>query len=124
MTIYNKTVWKDHIVDSGGKVVQQGTPLSAGNLNRIEEGLANATTFTAGELGAATAHSGVLQHIVAINPAFIGIAAEHIPGQVYVPNPTQQLNNTSFPGSINGLRMGPIDALIAGNRLQVVNYGV
>jgi VCBS repeat-containing protein len=123
MTIYSKKEWKDHIVDSSGKVVQQGTPLSAENMNRIEDGLANATTFMAGELGAATAHSGVLQHIAAISPAFIGIAAEHIPGQVYVPNPTHQLNNTSFPGSINGLRMGPIDALIAGNRLQVVNYG-
>jgi hypothetical protein len=123
MTIYSKTAWKDHIVDSGGQVVQQGTPLSAGNLLKLEEGLANATALTAGELGAANAHSGVLQHISAINPAFIGISAEHLPGQVYVPNPAQQLNNTSFPGSINGLRMGPIDALIAGHRLRVVNYG-
>ncbi|GKU75648.1 hypothetical protein [Paenibacillus sp. L3-i20] len=39
---YNKTEWKDHIVDNQGNVVQQGTPLSAGNLNNMEKGIADA----------------------------------------------------------------------------------
>ncbi|WP_052088301.1 hypothetical protein [Paenibacillus wynnii] len=80
MTIYSKTAWKDHIVDSEGAVVQQGTPLSAGNLLKIEEGLANATALTAGELGAVTAHSGVLEYVQNAT----GSVAAAVAGQVYV----------------------------------------
>lgn len=120
---YTKKVWLDHILDGNGAVVQQGTPLNAQNLNHLEEGVAQAAAFTAGELGAASAYSGVLQHIPEINTGFIGIAAEHLSGKIYAVNPAQQLNNASFPGAINGLRLGPIDALIAGTKLQVVNYG-
>jgi len=37
---YEKTDWKDHIVDSTtGKILQQGTPVSASKLNHIEEGI-------------------------------------------------------------------------------------
>lgn len=36
---YDKLTWVDHIVDENGNVVQQGTPISANNLNRIEEGI-------------------------------------------------------------------------------------
>ena len=35
---YNKTAWQDHIVD-GGNVIQEGTPISANNLNKIETGI-------------------------------------------------------------------------------------
>lgn len=33
---YNRTIWKDHIKDQNGNVIQQGTPVSAKNLNNIE----------------------------------------------------------------------------------------
>lgn len=39
---YNKTDWIDHIKDvDTGEVIQQGTPISARNLNNIEEGIFN-----------------------------------------------------------------------------------
>jgi len=39
---YTKTVWNDRIKDSQGNIVQEGTPVSAGNLNKIEQGIADA----------------------------------------------------------------------------------
>lgn len=39
---YTKTNWLDHVVDGSGQVIQQGTPLSAANLNRMEQGIADA----------------------------------------------------------------------------------
>lgn len=39
---YKKTEWVDHIKDiDTGEMIQQGTPISARNLNNIEEGIAN-----------------------------------------------------------------------------------
>lgn len=38
MRSYNKTNWKDHVVD-GSTVIQQGTPINAANLNNMEEGI-------------------------------------------------------------------------------------
>lgn len=38
---YTPTHWKDHVVD-GQTVIQQGTPVSAGNLNNIEKGIVEA----------------------------------------------------------------------------------
>lgn len=38
MSDYTKKLWVDHILDQNGVVVQQGTPVSAGNLNNLEEG--------------------------------------------------------------------------------------
>ncbi|MEW8997895.1 MAG: hypothetical protein AB2462_08835 [Thermoanaerobacter sp.] len=32
-----RLIWVDHVVDEQGNIVQQGTPLSARNLNRIED---------------------------------------------------------------------------------------
>jgi len=32
-----RLIWVDHVVDELGNIVQQGTPLSARNLNRIED---------------------------------------------------------------------------------------
>ncbi len=37
--MYNKTNWQDHVVDQNGQVIQEGTPLSAKNLNNIEQGV-------------------------------------------------------------------------------------
>lgn len=39
MKPYNKTIWKDHVVDTEGAVIQQGTPQSATNFNNIENGV-------------------------------------------------------------------------------------
>lgn len=40
---YNKTEWKDHVVDqTTGEIIQQGTPVSASNLNKVEQGIADA----------------------------------------------------------------------------------
>jgi hypothetical protein len=40
---YTKTEWKDHVVDqTTGQVIQQGTPVSASNLNKIEQGIYDA----------------------------------------------------------------------------------
>lgn len=32
----NQTIWKDHVVDQNGEIIQQGTPQSAGNFNNLE----------------------------------------------------------------------------------------
>lgn len=37
---YSVKQWLDHVVDQGGTVIQKGTPLSASNMNRMEEGIA------------------------------------------------------------------------------------
>lgn len=39
---YQKTFWKDRIRDSQGNIVQEGTPVSAGHLNNMENGIAAA----------------------------------------------------------------------------------
>ena len=36
------TFWQDHVVDQNGQVIQQGTPLSARNLNNVENGIQDA----------------------------------------------------------------------------------
>nr|WP_243125427.1 inorganic polyphosphate kinase [Clostridium amazonitimonense] len=47
MKDYNKTEWKDHIVDmDSGEVVQEGTPVSARIMNNIEEGIFGVTVET------------------------------------------------------------------------------
>jgi hypothetical protein len=39
-TSYEKTFWLDHVVDDvTGEVIQEGTPLSAENMNNIETGI-------------------------------------------------------------------------------------
>ena len=54
--MYNKTIWQDHVVDQNGQVIQQGTPLSARNMNSIENGI-----FETYELGAVLTQQ-VMQH--------------------------------------------------------------
>ncbi|ETT45695.1 hypothetical protein C162_20216 [Paenibacillus sp. FSL R7-269] len=104
---YTKTAWKDHIVDGSGAVVQQGTPLNAQNMNHLEEGVADAAAFTAGELGAATAYSGVLNHTPAIGYGIAVTAAVHGRGSFGVPAPAQY-------GSFNRFGYTDFHALIAG----------
>lgn len=46
ITPYKKTEWEDHLVDPlDNEILQQGTPLSANNLNNIENGIYNAYQF-------------------------------------------------------------------------------
>ena len=43
---YNKTNWLDHVKDiDTGEVIQQGTPISARNLNNMEDGIATNSTL-------------------------------------------------------------------------------
>jgi hypothetical protein len=57
MKPYNRTTWKDHVVDPGtGAVIQQGTPQSATNFNNMEEGI------FAGDAGMSVLSQQVLQH--------------------------------------------------------------
>jgi len=51
-----RLIWVDHIVDEQGNIVQQGTPLSARNLNRIED-----NTFEVHEMCAVLTQQ-VMQH--------------------------------------------------------------
>lgn len=37
--MYKRTFWKDHITDSSGEVIQQGTALNQENFNNIETGV-------------------------------------------------------------------------------------
>jgi len=39
---YSQKQWQDRIKDSQGNIVQEGTPFSAGNMNRMEQGIADA----------------------------------------------------------------------------------
>ena len=54
--MFNKTIWQDRVVDQNGQVIQQGTPLSARNMNSIENGI-----FETYELGAVLTQQ-VMQH--------------------------------------------------------------
>lgn len=46
--MYNCTEWKDKVVDSStGEVIQEGTPQSAGNFNKMEAGIEDATVAAA-----------------------------------------------------------------------------
>lgn len=55
---YTKKVWQDRIKDSSGNVIQEGTPFSAGNMNRIEQGIADAHAA----LGTANRQTQTLTH--------------------------------------------------------------
>ena len=44
MANYTQKKWLDHILDQNNNIVQQGTPVSAGNLNNLEIGVKNANT--------------------------------------------------------------------------------
>ena len=46
-TLYDPTIWKDHVVDEHGNVVQQGTNMNAENFNHMECGIFDAQIFAA-----------------------------------------------------------------------------
>lgn len=47
MNPYNKVGWIDHVVDEEtGEVIQNGTPLSANNLGRMDDGIQAVTEQT------------------------------------------------------------------------------
>lgn len=108
MAIHPKTAWKDHIVNSSGAVVQQGTPLSAENLLKIEEGIANATAVLPAELGAVIAHSGFIDYTEVIGDLTQAFMA---PGQIGI------IRNAL--DSANQIVIGKTKALINGAILQV-----
>ncbi|WP_251025341.1 hypothetical protein [Bacillus sp. ISL-57] len=61
--VYAKTEWKDHVVDATtGSIIQQGTPVSATNLNKIEKGIEDAHA----QLEGAGRATQTLQHGVSI----------------------------------------------------------
>lgn len=39
---YDPTTWVDEVKDQNGEIIQEGTPVSATNMNKIEEGIFNA----------------------------------------------------------------------------------
>ena len=39
--MYNRTFWKDHVVDQHGQVIQQGTPMDQSHFNNAEHGLSD-----------------------------------------------------------------------------------
>ena len=40
--MYQKTEWKDHVVDQSGTVIQQGTNINADHLGHMENGISDA----------------------------------------------------------------------------------
>ncbi|RAV18842.1 LamG-like jellyroll fold domain-containing protein [Paenibacillus contaminans] len=108
---YNKTNWVDHIIDGLGNVIQQGTPVSAGNLNKLERGLKDASVQLSSELAAQAAHSGVLDFIATFIAGVLPVTATHGKGAVGTPIPSQyltyqnQLGISDFSTLINGAKV-------------------
>lgn len=46
---YTKTIWQDQFRNGEGVIVQQGTPVNADNLNKMEEGIENAVSKDGGD---------------------------------------------------------------------------
>ncbi|WP_419882802.1 hypothetical protein ACN6MY_03775 [Peribacillus sp. B-H-3] len=55
---YDKKLWQDRIRDAGGNIIQEGTPVSAGNMNHIEQGISDAHA----QLDGATRQKQILSH--------------------------------------------------------------
>lgn len=51
MPNYERTIWQDHVKDQYGSVIQEGTKLSAKNMNNIEEGVNTALNIEGGIVG-------------------------------------------------------------------------
>lgn len=45
--MYDKLHWKDEVRDQDGNIIQKGTPLSAKNMNHIEDGVLEANLLSA-----------------------------------------------------------------------------
>jgi hypothetical protein len=59
---YNPTDWKNRIVDSDGTVVQEGTPLTAENMNKLEEQVAELANERGKPEGTATLNENGIIH--------------------------------------------------------------
>ena len=86
---YTKLVWKDHVtehprtylvqenqdgtitlVPAPGEIVQQGTPISAENLNHMETGIEGAHTGLAAlQADVAALHAGLVKETLWVNPS-------------------------------------------------------
>lgn len=65
---YSKTTWVDRVV-SGGTVITAGTPLSASNLNKIENQLETTTTLAEGALQTSTTGTTTITTSTRTQPA-------------------------------------------------------
>ncbi|MEB6549063.1 signal transduction protein [Heyndrickxia sporothermodurans] len=59
---YTPKLWQDRIFDSNGKVIQEGVPFSAGNMNNIEEGV-QLSHFDIGLLALFAMHQGNINQL-------------------------------------------------------------
>lgn len=92
MADFEILVWKDHIVDQQGAIVQQGTPVSALNLNRIEEGVDFAHDYIGGMLVVA------LQAIATLQKENKTLYNQKlIQGQGVISSPGGTYLNTAYP---------------------------
>ncbi|WP_026678225.1 LamG-like jellyroll fold domain-containing protein [Fictibacillus gelatini] len=100
---YTKKLWQDRIKDAQGNVIQEGTPVNAGNMNRIEQGIADAQTFLASDLAKAAVPSGVLD-TPSIKDGYTSALSQIAPGQVQTPGSgwyTKGANALAVPGDVN-----------------------
>lgn len=57
---YSKVQWTDLVKDQYGNVIQDGTPISAGNMNRMEEGISLADNTVGAMVGEALSKIGAI----------------------------------------------------------------
>lgn len=115
VTIYEPTVWKDHIVEkprtytmvenedgtvtqfpSEGEVMQQGTPMNAANLNKLESGLKKATEEMEEFVSNGTAANSTL--LGGKKPEYY-LPRENLLDNSYFLNPVNQRGKTAYTGS-------------------------
>jgi hypothetical protein len=91
---YTKIEWKDHVVDSQtGKVLQQGTPVSASNLNHMEDGIDLAHQFLEG----ANRQTVPLTHgVQVINGDVNAPVSLQMEGRTLIPLQNTELNAAKF----------------------------
>lgn len=114
---YTKTNWLDHIVDGSGNVVQQGTPLSAGNLGKLEKAAKDALVETAPELAQNKAHSGVLDWAPLQSGWFSSVPRAEDGGIMVIPGPQY---TKDYP---NMFAVQPFRVLIYGQVLKLGSLG-
>lgn len=79
---YTPKLWEDKIKDADGKIIQAGTPFSAGNMNHIEQGIADAHS----KLEGAERQTQVLQHGLSVLNGDVGAPVSlQIEGRTLVP---------------------------------------
>jgi hypothetical protein len=92
MPDFDPIVWQDHIVDQNGNVVQQGTPISALNLNRMEGGI----EFSHDQIGGMLVVA--LQEIAALKTENKTLYNQKLlQGQATITSPGGTYFNTAYP---------------------------